>query len=130
MKQTRQSMMSQLKDAIGYAEAETGSIRKLSKSEKKFEERVPGISEYIGYGGGKKQKTTAKRFWNLYHKFKEENPQAAEKGGTDVYLPAAVETFSGKKNISQRTFLQKMNEAEKRIYELEAEDEDSEFFAI
>ena len=129
-KQTRSSMMAQLKDAISYAQTETGSLRKLTISEKRFEEKVPGISEYIGYGGDKKQKTTAKRFWNLYHKFKEENPQAAEKGGTDDYLRAAVEIFSGKKNISLRTFLQKMGEAEKRIYELEAEVEDSEFFAI
>lgn len=129
-KQTRAAMMAQLKDAIGYAQTETGSLRKLAKSEKRFEEKVPGISEYIGQGGGDQQKETAKRFWNLYHKFKERNPQAAEKGGTDVYLRAAVQIFSNRQNITQRSFLTQMKKAEKRIYELEAQNEDSEFLPI
>lgn len=117
-KQTRNAMLSQLKDAIGYAQSETGSISRYEKSVARFEEKVPGISKYIN-GTDDRSKVRGKRFWRTYNKFKEKNPQIAERGGTDKLLRAAVQIYHGK--ISMKTFDQQLLLKEKELYEAEVQ---------
>lgn len=117
-KQTRNAMLSQLKDAIGYAQSETGSITRYEKSVARFEEKVPGISKYIN-GTDDKAKARGNRFWRTYNKFKEKNPQIAERGGTDKLLRAAVQIYHGK--ISMKAFDQQLLLKEKELYEAEVQ---------
>lgn len=123
-KQTRNAMLSQLKDAIGYAQSETGSISRYEKSVARFEEKVPGISKYIN-GTDDRSKARGNRFWKMYNKFKEKNPQMAERGGTDKLLRAAVQTYNGR--ISLKTFTEQLKLKELEMYEADVEEDEEDF---